>query len=86
MVTEMVEVLQEHVLQEGQVALAETTLHIVSTNASNYALAGGMIGISRHTARCTGGAGNPNGGESTGGYNMLLMYLIMKVEMVELFG
>ena len=39
------------------------------TNASNYAGQGGA-GVSRHTARCTGGAGNPNGGESTtGGYN-----------------
>ena len=40
-----------------------------STNASNYAGQGGL-GISLHTARCTGGAGNPNGTESTtSGYN-----------------
>ena len=39
------------------------------TNASNYAGQGGL-GVSLHTARCTGGAGNPNGTESTtAGYN-----------------
>ena len=28
------------------------------------------MGVSKHTARCTGGAGNPNGTESTtGGYH-----------------
>jgi len=40
-----------------------------STNATGYGGQGGL-GISLHTARCTGGAGNPNGTESTtGGYN-----------------
>jgi hypothetical protein len=38
------------------------------TNATVYGGQGGL-GISTHTARCTGGAGNPNGTESTtGGY------------------
>ena len=39
------------------------------TNATAYGGAGGL-GVSKHTARCTGGAGNPNGTESTtGGYH-----------------
>ena len=39
------------------------------TNATAWGGQGGL-GVSKHTARCTGGAGNPNGTESTtGGYS-----------------
>ncbi len=39
------------------------------TNATAFGGRGGL-GVSKHTARCTGGAGNPNGTESsTGGYS-----------------